>query len=91
MLTLIITLGFMWLTLKPNYRVLHVQPLIITMGIIWLTRNYHHGFYMANPKPITGFYEVYPKPSPWVLYGSPETITIGFNITHTTPSKGFIS
>ena len=28
MLTVNITLGFMWLTLKLNYRVLHVQPSI---------------------------------------------------------------
>jgi len=25
---------------------------------------------------------VHPKPTPWVLYGSPETFTIGFTITH---------
>ena len=38
------------------------------MGFIWLTRNQlqgftrftlndHHGFYMANPEPNTGFYD----------------------------------
>jgi len=34
-----------------------IQPLIITMGF--------KTFYMADPKPVTGFYKVYPKPSPY--------------------------
>jgi len=57
----------MQLTLQPNSRVLHVQPLITNQGFTRFTLNYLHGFYMAHPKP-----------SSWVLYGSRETNTMGF-------------
>ena len=71
MLTLIITLGSMQLTPQLNNRVLHVQPLTKTQGFTRFTLNHLYGFYMAHPKP-----------SSWVLYGSPETFTMGFTITH---------
>jgi len=37
------------------------------MGFMWFTRNLHHGFYVAHPKP-----------SLWVLCGSPKTFIMGF-------------
>jgi len=54
-------------TPQPNYRALHVQPLIKTQGFMRFTLNHLYGFYMAHPKP-----------SSWVLYGSPETNTMVF-------------
>jgi len=65
----------MRLTPQPNDRVLHVQPLIKTQGFMRFTLNHLYGFYVAHPKP-----------SPWVLYGSPETFIMGFYMVHPKPT-----
>jgi len=54
-------------TAQLNHRVSRVQPLIKTQGFMRFTLNHLHGFYMAHPKP-----------SSWVLCGSPVTFTMGF-------------